>query len=132
LFRRDDLDKSSGGPGINGTKHTSSLGFSDAIRCDGSTDVTRLSTPIEPFGEFLWQQNVTDPAIAKKYDATNYYQVLKARFKELKDSYAIPDPLPMPDFGYQDNWIGEQAMTLLQRRDMSKPFFIEVMYGNVC
>ena len=50
---RDDLDKSSGGPGDDGSKHTDELGFSDAIRCDGSTDVTAGGTPHEPFGEWL-------------------------------------------------------------------------------
>ena len=50
---RDDLDKSSGGPGDDGSKHTNKLGFSDAIRCDGSTDVTAGGTPHEPFGEWL-------------------------------------------------------------------------------
>ena len=33
---RDDLDKSSGGPGPDGLKHTDELGFSDSVRCDGS------------------------------------------------------------------------------------------------
>jgi hypothetical protein len=38
---RDDLDKSSGGPGIDGMKHTDKLGFSDSVRCDGSTGASQ-------------------------------------------------------------------------------------------
>ena len=48
---RDDLDKSSGGPGVDGMKHTDELGFSDSVRCDGSTDVTRSGVPHEPYGK---------------------------------------------------------------------------------
>ena len=29
---------------------------------------------------------------------------------------------------YQDNWIGEQAIALLTRRPMDKPFFIEISH----
>eukprot|EP00729_Bicosta_minor_P008181 gene8181-14366_t len=31
-------------------------------------------------------------------------------------SYAIPDPMPLPDAAYQDNWIGKQAVALLKRK----------------
>ena len=70
---RDDLDKSSGGPGIDGGFHTAALGFSDAIRCDGSTDVTRGGirynlflvcaaigrlTDVAGGGQFAWQPSV--------------------------------------------------------------------------
>lgn len=36
--------------------------------------------------------------------------------------------MPLPDKAYQDNWIGEQALTLLQRRPRDRPFFIEVSH----
>ena len=34
----------------------------------------------------------------------------------LLGSYAIPDPMPLPDAAYQDNWIGKQAVALLKRK----------------
>lgn len=113
---RDDLDKASGGPGLNGTKHTSALGFSDALRCDGSTDVTRGNLPVEPYGEYLYSQSVTNATIAKKYNASNLYQVQKKRFAEVGQigSYAIPDPLPLPDAAYQVHCIENASLKQLR------------------
>eukprot|EP00038_Savillea_parva_P027514 m.59994 g.59994 ORF g.59994 m.59994 type:complete len:417 (-) comp7930_c0_seq1:183-1433(-) len=132
---RDDLDKSSGGPGLNGTKHTEQLGFSDQIRCDGSTDVTRGGVPHEPFGVWLKSQPVDNATIAKRYGVSDLFDLQAKRFAELGHarpgdekgpfgSYAIPDPMPLPDAAYQDNWIGNSALTLLKRRPMDKPFFL--------
>jgi arylsulfatase A-like enzyme len=125
---RDDLDKSSGGPGDDGSKHTAALGFSDSVRCDGSTDVTRGGHPHEPFGEWLVKQPVTNKTIARKYNCTNLFELQKKRYAELKQSYAIPDPMPLPDVAYQDNWIGTQAVALLKRKPAGKPWFIEVSH----
>jgi arylsulfatase A-like enzyme len=127
---RDDLDKSSGGPGDDGTKHTAQLGFSDAIRCDGSTDVTRGGSPHEPFGEWLVSQPVANKTVALKYNSTNLFDLQAKRFKEIGKygGYAIPDPMPLPNAAYQDNWIASQALALLKRKPAGKPWFIEVSH----
>jgi hypothetical protein len=44
------------------------------------------------------------------------------------NSYAIDHPQPLNGTIYQDNWIGEQALALLKRRPMDKPFFIEISH----
>jgi arylsulfatase A-like enzyme len=131
---RDDLDKSSGGPGDGGGKHTEALGFSDSYRCDGSTDVTSGGTPHEPYGFFLQSQPVTNASIANKYNSSDLFELQAARYREISQrhvafsSYAIPDPMPLPDEGYQDNWIGARVVDLLTRRPMGKPFFIEASH----
>jgi hypothetical protein len=109
---RDDLDKSSGGPGIDGWKHTTELGFSDQIRCDGSTDVTRGGVPHEPFGVWLKSQPVANATIARQYNVSDLFELQAKRFAELGHSrpsdprgpfgeYAIPDAMPLPDAAYQ-------------------------------
>jgi arylsulfatase A-like enzyme len=126
---RDDLDKSSGGPGFAGAKHTAALGFNDSVRCDGSTDVTFGGAPHEPFGAWLRSQPVANASTAARYNATDLFALQAARFAELGHArvgdetgpfggYGIPDPMPLPDAAYQDNWIGEQALALLRRRPM--------------
>ncbi len=131
---RDDLDKSSGGPGVDGMKHTDKLGFSDSVRCDGSTDVTRDGVPHEPYGMWLKSQPVPDPDVAKQYNVSDLFELKRARFAEIArvsmhgNSYAIDHPQPLNGTIYQDNWIGEQAIALLERRPMDKPFFIEVSH----
>ena len=50
-----------------GTYHTEQLGFSDAIRCDGTTDVTHSGKPHEPFGHWLSAQPVTNRTVARMY-----------------------------------------------------------------
>ena len=131
---RDDLDKSSGGPGVDGMKHTDKLGFSDSVRCDGSTDVTSGGVPHEPYGMWLKSQPVSDSIVANKYNVSDLFELKKARFAEIGrvsmpgNSYAIDHPQPLNGTLYQDNWIGEQAIALLKRRPMDKPFFIEVSH----
>ena len=44
------------------------------------------------------------------------------------DWYAIPDPLPLPDELYQDNWIGRAAIALLERKPNGQPWFLEVSH----
>jgi hypothetical protein len=131
---RDDLDKSSGGPGIDGMKHTDELGFSDSVRCDGSTDVTSGGVPHEPYGKWLKSQRIVDPAVASQYNCTDLFQLKLKRFQEIGrvsmkgNSYAIDHPQPLNGTLYQDNWIGAQALALLRRRPMGKSFFIEVSH----
>ena len=122
---RDDLDKSTGGPGLNGTTHTKALGFDDAIRCDGTTDVTFGGVPHEPYG--VWLASQRSPS-----GNESLFEMQIRRFKELfarkYGSYAIPDTTPLPDNAYQDNWIGRSAVELLTRRPKDKPFFLEVSH----
>lgn len=102
---RDDLDKSSGGPGPDGMKHTDKLGFSDSVRCDGSTDVTCNGQPNcqphEPYGVWLKSQPIKDPAVAAKYNCTDLFELKAKRFAELHkvslpgNSYAIDHPQPL-------------------------------------
>lgn len=122
---RDDLDKSRGGPGINGSVHTKALGFDDAIRCDGSTDVTFGGVPHEPFG--VWLASQRSPS-----GNETLFEMLVRRFavlgKRRYGSYAVRDATPLPDNAYQDNWIGSAAIELLTRRPKDKPFFLEVSH----
>jgi hypothetical protein len=140
---RDDLTKRTG-PGLNGQYHTAALGFNDSARCAGSVDVTwgecgsadngaapcagifaheseTKATVHEPYGAWLAQQNITDPAVRDKYTkfatnhtgnvttVTNYFELDFWRYAELTsrgayDSvhwYAIPDTLPFEQRVYQ-------------------------------
>lgn len=130
---RDDLDKSSGGPGDDGMKHTDTLGFSDSERCDGSTDVTRGGTPHDPYGEYLANLpfNCTVSKVdCETYNVSNLFDLKATRFSVISEHsrYAIETPQPLNGEIYQDNWIGEQAIALLKRRPMDRPFFIEISH----
>ena len=98
---RDDLDKSSGGPGPDGMKHTDELGFSDSVRCDGSTDVTSGGVPHEPYGLWLKSQPVPDAAVAAHYNASDLFELKAKRFAEIGrvsmpgNSYAIDHVQPL-------------------------------------
>ena len=64
-------------------KHTDELGFSDSVRCDGSTDVTRGGAPHEPYGAWLRSQPVADPAVAARYNCTDLFELKSKRFAEI-------------------------------------------------
>ena len=64
-------------------KHTDELGFSDSVRCDGSTDVTRGGEPHEPYGVWLKSQPVADPAVAARYNCTDLFELKSKRFAEI-------------------------------------------------
>jgi hypothetical protein len=74
--------------------------------------------------------------VAGRYNATDLFELKGARFREIGsgrvtmpgNSYAIDHPQPLNGTIYQDDWIGEQAVALLRRRPMDKPFFIEVSH----
>ena len=110
---RDDLDKSSGGPGDSGMKHTSKLGFSDSVRCDGSTDVTSGGVPHEPYGEYLAARPF-DCAAAKVnctlYNVSDMFALKAARFHQINkehmqgNRYAITVPQPLNGELYQDKY----------------------------
>jgi len=84
----------------------------------------------------LWlkSQKVDDPAVAAHYNVTDLFELKAARFHEIGqvsmpgNSYAIDHPQPLNGTIYQDNWIGSQAIALLKRRPMTKPFFLEVSH----
>ena len=66
---------------------------------------------------------------------SNYFELDFARYAELSkrgpyDSvhyYAIPDTLPFEQEQYQDDWIGRQAVALIQRAPRA-PWFLEVSH----
>lgn len=154
---RDDLTKHTG-PGLNGSYHTTMLGFNDSVRCAGSVDVTWgecrgeiANTPCsgafanessthatihEPHGVWLSKQQVKNETIRRKYNITNAFELKFKRYQELLSRgkynsvawYAIPDVLPLADNTYQDNWIGRQAISLLKRKPVGKPWFLEVSH----
>lgn len=108
-----------------------------AAPCAGvyANESRQRATVHEPYGAYLAEQPVADAAIRRKYNVSNYFELDFARYAELSkrgpyDSvhyYAIPDTLPFEQEQYQDDWIGRQAVALIQRAPRA-PWFLEVSH----
>jgi arylsulfatase A-like enzyme len=131
---KDDLTKASqlgskdGYPGCpeckpgDGKYHLEALGFSDALRFSGKMDVVQKSTPHEMYGFFLQNQSV----LTEDGNKTNGWEAHRACMgkgdKKLCDRTTFSAEL------YEDDFTAHQAVTLLQRRDKDKPFFLHVSF----
>ena len=110
-----DLHKKTLDWGLDGSRLTNQWGFSAAIDNAGKGDAVRsgAETPKDPYMAMLHQRNlaaihVEDFKKRRKYDATH--------------------TTPLPDDAYCDNWIAENAKTLLQKAPMNKPWHLVVNF----
>eukprot|EP00051_Salpingoeca_urceolata_P002536 m.51031 g.51031 ORF g.51031 m.51031 type:complete len:567 (+) comp12194_c0_seq1:132-1832(+) len=139
---RDDLTKKTG-PGLDGMFHAKELGFNASRRCAASTDVVlgqennlkQLMQVHDPYGAWLNTSNCTvSPAAAKKYGSTNCFEIDGLRQHEILSRglynseawYAIPDPRPLPQVAYQDDWIGRATLETLADKPDDQPWFLWV------
>jgi arylsulfatase len=104
-----------------GLYHQTELGFHDAIRCGGKWDV--VSTPKAPherYGHWLQSQ----PAITLK-DGTNI-TAWDAHVRCIRRGICTNESFP--DRLYEDDWVTENAISLLRRKPLDRPWFLQVNF----
>lgn len=123
---KDDLTKASG-PGINGTFHESTLGFTAGARTCGKDDVLSGGVPHDPYGAFC---NRTSIAVDGREETL--WHVLQSDSSHCcsdadgASGYdcTVPTVFPQPD--YEDQYIAAGAMSLLESRPAGIPWFLQV------
>ena len=105
----------------DGGYNAKALGISDSIRNSGKGDVIDTPQPHEPYGYFLNNQTVhTENGTALSgwiaHRACFYNDITKC------DRTSYPDDL------YEDNWVGANAIKLLERKPEGKPWFMHVSF----
>jgi len=124
---KDDLTKASG-PGLNGTFHADALGFTQYRRCDGKDDAAGAS-PHDPYGLFCSQHFA-------EVDGKNesLFAVYDADMKSCAapggaaGGYDCVKASPMPEFAYEDNWVGANAVALLAAKPAGAPWFLQISF----
>ena len=124
---KDDLTKATG-PGLNGTFNADALGFSQYARCDGKDDASG-ATPHDPYGAFC----------ARHYEVVSgknesFYDIYNADMKSCEapggaaGQYDCVKASPLPEFAYEDNWVGQNAVDLLAAKPAGKPWFLQISF----
>lgn len=116
---KDDLTKKSQ-PGPNGLFHQEALGFSDGLRCSGKLDVM-TGGPHEPYGLML---NATTVHTQNGSPVSAW----AAHVACLHGRGAPCDNTSYPASLYEDNWVAENAITLMNRAPQGKPWFMQVNF----
>src|SRR6185312_11871077 len=104
-----DLNKPDRDTGIDGKLHLKEWGFSDGINCLGKGDAANSgrTAPHDPYMAFLYQHNL----------AQIFIQEISERGGGGGSAHTYVDtkPTTLPDFAYQDNWIGQCGLDLMNR-----------------
>jgi len=105
----------------HGAYHMAEMGISDGIRHSGKGDVVdTYPVPHEAYGYFLNNQTVTLES-GKNITA---WEAHNSCMKDMKEC----DSASFPDHVYEDNWVGDNAIKLLERKPVGKPWFMHVSF----
>ena len=124
---KDDLTKATG-PGLNGSFHADGLGFTKYARCDGKSDAAG-STPHDPYGLFCSQHY---EVVGGQNES--FFAIYNADMKSCQapggaaGGYDCIKPSPLPEFAYEDNYVGANAAALLQSKPQGVPWFLQVSF----
>jgi len=99
------------------------IGISDGIRHSGKADVIdTYPVPHEAYGYFLNNQTV-------KLESGKNITAWDAHHACMKGSPAGHcDSTSFPDDVYEDNWVGNNAIKLLERKPAGKPWFMHISF----
>lgn len=111
-----DLHKASYTWGLDGRNGLAEWGFTDGIDNEGKIDgvISGRDAPRGPYLAFLEKLGLRQAHIAD----------IERRRREKMATF----PTPLPDHAYCDNWIGENALTLLRRVPDGRPWFLQVNF----
>jgi len=103
-----------------GLYHQQELGFSDGLRSAGKMDVVDTKEPHDLYGHFL-KENVVIVNGTKMNAWDTHYTCMK-HLDQCNRSGMFPDVY------YEDNFVAENALELLRRRDMDRPYFMMINF----
>ena len=105
-----------------GAYNMEALGIVDGIRYSGKADVIdKFPMPHEPYGYYLRNHTVH----LENSTAISAWEAHHACFK---GDFRLCDSTSYPDSMYEDNWTGENALTLLERKPSGKPWMMHVSF----
>lgn len=113
-----DLHKATEDWRPNGTRLLSEWGFSEGIDSAGKWDAIRSGTvePMDPYMAYLHETGLVETHVND--------------FNNRRDmaAFTYTEPTPLPEHAYCDNWIGAQAVRLIQNAPADKPWHLQANF----
>lgn len=119
---KDDLTKATG-MYLNGTYHADALGFTSYARCDGKQDAAGTS-PHDPYGAYC-------AANSEVVNGTNssFWQIYNKDMHSCgSNGYDCEAYSPLPQIAYEDNWVADNTVHLLESKPKGQPWFLQVSF----
>jgi len=123
---KDDLTKASG-PGLDGQYHARELGFSDFARTEGKEDVLKSHQPTDPYGLFCLN-HTTDGNLTLWDILLNKDSDCCSSAKGASSGYYCDTPTLMPQFGYEDDFVTNRSIDLLDKKPSQAPWLLHVSF----
>eukprot|EP00936_MAST-01D_sp_MAST-1D-sp1_P001403 g1403.t1 len=106
----------------NGRYHMAELGIADGIRHSGKADVIdKYPLPHEAYGFFLNNHST-------RLENGTRISAWQAHYACFHGDMNLCDSTSYPDQFYEDNWVGSNAVKLLERKPAGKPWFLHVSF----
>jgi len=114
-------------PGVNYSNHDGwmDLGFSDAIRTTGKTKVIRIHEPFDPYRTYLEETSVWLPNGERVNAIDAYRDCWEGKFTPLSSNC---DSTSFTEENYPDTYVQRNAITLLDRKPLDKPWFLQINF----
>jgi len=115
-----DLHKATEDWRPNGTRLLEEWGFSEGIDSAGKWDAIRSGTkePMDPYMAYLHETGLVETHVNDFNNRRNMA------------AFTHTEPTPLPEHAYCDNWIGAQAVRLIQNAPKDKPWHLQVNFAG--
>eukprot|EP01084_Bolivina_argentea_P143763 252397_1 len=123
---KDDLTKKSG-PGLNGSYRAKQLGYSDSLRVPGKDIFDNYPQPSDPYSSYLYNltfENMT--RYDQLYQCQHNYCCYGAYSNDINNGHECPGYLIFEPEMYEDNWVNNNAIKLLERKPKGQQWFIQI------
>lgn len=128
-----DLHKATLDWGLDGSRSLDAWGFDEGIDSEGKWDAIRsgAAAPRGPYMAFLHARGLAETHVRDFTEHRRAGAVHGSAGRPLDvipDAYRYTLPTPLPEDAYSDNWIGENALRLLRRFPLGKPWHLIVNF----
>eukprot|EP01083_Nonionella_stella_P031405 86006_1 len=122
---KDDLTKSHG-CGLDGTYRQKELGFDQQRRCKGKMDnVASYPNATDPFAVYLQQHYIIhDGQNQSDWDITHQCS------HDCCHNHACPVPISVQDYAYEDNYITDHTLAMLEDAPTHMPWFVQINWAG--
>jgi arylsulfatase A-like enzyme len=123
-----DLNKPDRNTGVDGRLHLKEWGFSDGVNCLGKGDAVASGAvaPHDPYMAFLYRHRLTQAFIHDMRKRAGG----KNPGAPSVTTYTSTWPTPLPDYAYEDNWIGQTGLDLMKKLPKDRPWFMQVNFAG--
>lgn len=116
---------------VNGTEYFRRWGFTDGLDSEGKGDtlrgVRKRDGSGEPYGDSPYTKMLDDRRDGSFKIYLDWWEAMR-RCETPVNNYSFTTPVKLADDAYNDNWVGQNALHLIENFPKDGPWFLQVNF----